>query len=130
MRLYAKTKLVAGLLLVSARGFASGQAGFNIDLDDLFGDPGTGGGLPSAQFSAATGQFGNWTRVPNTGPWQPVTLYGLDGLATNCQLVTTGGATTGGGYNNPGMSGDYRLLMADFGWVGSPIQYHFSGFAP
>lgn len=112
-------------------GVSMSQAqSMNLDLDEFGGTEQTGNGTPSAAFGAAANQPGYWNRVYAGGPPNATTLSGLDGLPTTCQITASGGIGAYGGYNNPNLSGDFRLLMGDYAWVGGPIQYHFSGFQP
>ncbi len=117
--------VVSGLMFGVCR-FAVAQS-FNIDLDELGGSAQIGNGAPSALFPGAAVQLGYWNRIYDGGSPIPVSLLGLDGSSTSCQIQTTGSFGSGGGFNNPNLSGDFRLLMADFADVGDPIQYHFSG---
>lgn len=102
---------------------------FNIDLDELFGSDQTGNGAPSPVFGAAAFQPGVWNRVDASGPVDPVVLLGLDGGTSGCRMVASR-PTPSGGFNNHNLSGDFRLLMADYGFIGQPMHYHFSGFQP
>ncbi|MFI5384936.1 MAG: hypothetical protein ACHQ50_02340 [Fimbriimonadales bacterium] len=120
------SRLIVGLgFAVGALAMATAQS-FNIDLDSP-GPPELGGGAPSSAFGGAASQPGFWNAVYAGGPTTPVQLHGLDGLPTGVQLQATGGTGSYGGFNNPNLSGDFRLLMADGANVGTPIQYHFSG---
>lgn len=121
-------KFAAGFFLVDFSNAAFAQA-INIDLNDPFGGPETGGGVPSSGFGAAAGQPGFWNGVLASGAGA-FPLKGLDGLPSSAQISASGGIGSMGGFNNPNLSGDFRLLMADYAWVGGPIRYQFSGFEP
>jgi|SRR5579871_1477346 len=127
MKVRARSVSVGAALLVIGPGAALAQS-INIDLD-VPGPPEGGGGAPSSQF-AAVGSRGFWNQIDAGGPRNPISLLGLDGSPTQCQLVATGGIGSSGGFNNHGISGDYRLLMSDFEYVGNPIRFQFSGFSP
>ena len=116
--------VIASLSHIGARGQS-----INIDLDEMGGTELTGNGVPSSSYGAAANQPGVWNRVYEGGPPNLTPLVGLDGLPTSCRIIATGGIGSGGGFNNSGISGDYRLLMGDFADVGDPVTYHFSGFA-
>lgn len=122
------TKFAAGMVLFASAPIRSSAQSFNIDLDESIGGPETGAGAPSAAFGAAAGQAGYWNKVPASSGIAR-TLIGLDGVATSCQIDPSGGGGSGG-FNNPNLSGDFRALMADYRFVGTPVQYHFSGFQP
>ncbi len=119
--------LTLGALLGSL-ALSQGQS-INIDLNDPVGGPETGAGVPSSAFGAAANQPGFWNGVTASGSG-PFSLKGLDGQPTSVQMTASGGIGSMGGYNNPNLTGDFRLLMGDYAWVGGPIQYHFSGFQP
>lgn len=121
------------IIIASSSPFGARGQSINIDLDEMGGTELTGNGVPSSSYGAAANQPGVWNRVYEGGPPNLTPLVGLDGLPTSCRIIATGGIGSGGGYNNPALSGDYRLLMADFGFVlGANYEnvYHFSGFQP
>jgi hypothetical protein len=115
-------------LFFAASLVASGQS-FNIDLDIGTGGPEIGNGAPSSTFSAS-GLPGYWNRVYAGGPTTPVTLLGLNGVATSAQLSATGGVGGSGGYNFAGNTGDMALLLNDSADVGNANIYHFTGLVP
>lgn len=115
--------------VVLAFGGPTRAQSFNCDLDEFGGTEQTGNGVPSSAFGAAANQPGVWNRIFASGTTTPVNLTGLDGVVTACQMYSSR-PTPSGGFNNPNLSGDFRLLMADYAFIGLPIQYHLIGFQP
>jgi len=125
--IWVKIGWTAGVLVLVAG--ASGQS-INIDINAFGAPPEGGGGSPSASFGGAGNSPGLWNSVDAGGPTVPTPLLGLDGQATTCSIIATGGTGSQGGYNNPNLSGDFRAVMGDYEFVGTPIAFHFSGFTP
>ncbi len=100
-----------------------------VDLDIFFGGPTLGNGAPSPQFGAAAGTPGFWNRILATGPGVPTALYDTTGTLTSVTLQASGDIGTARGYNNPTLSGDYRLLMADVADLSPAGVYTFRGLA-
>jgi hypothetical protein len=90
---------------------AGAIAQYNLDWN-LPGDPALGGGVPSSSYSAAApGHAGFWNDIPAQGS-PSIMLRDLAGNLTGVVLLGPAGGI-GNGFNNPLLSGDYRLLMAD-----------------
>ena len=104
-------------IAVSPWRVASGQSIY-VDMDGGFGGGEVGTGAPSSAFGGAAGVPGYWNQVQagNGGPWNLRDTNGnLSGV-----VVTWSGSGGSFGYNNPNISGDYKLLMADADPVGHP----------
>src|SRR5688572_23675285 len=102
-----------------------GALGYNVDIDSS-SFPEGGGGVPSSSFGAAAGQAGHWN--------------GFSGIQANLALIDTTGAWTGvtidsvgffsgGGWNNPVNTGDYRSLLNDADDISVDCQYTINGLA-
>lgn len=107
---------------------ASGQSIY-VDMDGGFGGGEVGTGAPSSSFGAAAGIPGFWNQVQagNGGPWN---LRDTNGDPSGA-IVTWSGSGGSFGYNNPNISGDFKLLMADADPVGHPgLTYTITGLIP
>ncbi len=105
-------------------GLASGQS-FNLDFDNPFAPPEGGGGVPSSSFGAAANQPGFWNATSGGAP--DFFLRDLSGTTTSVSFASPNGGS-GTGFNNPNLSGDFRLLMSD-GRDGGDDTWTFSGLA-
>lgn len=114
------------LLAIATAPISMGQ-GFNCDLNSPFSPPITGGGVPSVSFGAAAGQAGLWNDV-DTGGLPPTMLRDLSGNLTSVSITGPMGGS-GGGWNVPGLTGDFRALMADATDVSPTKSYTLSGLA-
>jgi hypothetical protein len=114
-RFFAAALLLAGNL-------ASPQS-LNVDIN-VPAPPEGGGGTPSSQFGAAAGQVGYWNLFSYS--MSPKFMNDLFGFPTNVLLTGPVGGS-GFGFNLPGLTGDFRLLMADAREVNSAVTYSLSG---
>lgn len=115
-------------VFVSIGRVASGQSIY-VDMDGGFGGAEVGTGAPSSSFAGAAGVPGYWNQVQagNGGPWQ---LRDADGELDTVSMSWTGSGASFG-FNNPALTGDFRLLMADAEMVGAGgLRYEISGLAP
>jgi hypothetical protein len=102
----------ACLLAMCSAGTGGARAqSFSVDIDFQGFPPEIGGGVPSSTFAGPAGMPSIWNSM-NAGFQGPLNLVDFAGQPTGVQLFMTG---TGGslGFNNPNISGDYKLLMAD-----------------
>lgn len=119
-------RIGAALTAMALGASALAQIGFNCDLNSPFSSPETGGGVPSSSYAAA-GVAGFWNDV-TTGGLPTTALRNLNGDLTS--VTITGPSGGGGGGNNiPGLTGDYRALMADATGVNPTKSYTLSGLA-
>lgn len=122
------TFFFAFAVFVSIGRVASGQSIY-VDMDGGFGGAEVGTGAPSSSFAGAAGVPGYWNQVQagNGGPWQ---LRDADGELGTVSMSWTGSGASFG-FNNPALTGDFRLLMADADQVGAGgLRYEISGLAP
>ena len=125
-------KLRLAATLAGLCGFlacASGQS-FNIDIDTGSGDPGLGGGAPSAGFAGAADQPGYWNELGYGG--DPQEVRGLHGGVTSVAMSAVFTAGSALGFRFEANTGDYALLLNDAASVGSlldggEITYTFAG---
>ncbi len=116
-----------GVLVLAASRMVAAQSIF-VDMDGGFGGSEVGTGAPSSSFGAAAGIPGYWNQVQE-GNGGPLPLRDTTGGLTNVSMHWSG---SGGsfGYNNPNLTGDFRLLMADAEPVGHPgLTYTISGLS-
>jgi hypothetical protein len=119
---------------LAAGSLAHGQS-FNIDLDVFFGSQVIGNGAPSSSFGGAADQQGLWNRIPSVNGGPPVPLLDLMGSGTGATILKTASSPGGaGGFNFPGNTGDFALLLNDAEQVatlvsGGNLTYTFSGLA-
>lgn len=115
---------------ISALVFASTAAAqnLNVDVDFRGSPPEIGGGVPSPSFGGPGERPGFWNSLlPFTS--SPVPLFDLGGSPTSARVSMTG---SGGalGFNNPNISGDFKLLMADAERVSDVLTYNLTGLQP
>lgn len=118
-----------GTAMMLAGTAAAWAQSFNID-QDIADSPVVGGGAPSSSFGGAAKSPGYWNAIYGGGPTTPKQLRDLSGQLSNVWMQATGGTGSWGGWNIPGNSGDYALLMNDasrIGGAGPEIDYQFTG---
>lgn len=124
LKSFKSGSVLAACLFVSSVAAQS----FNVDIDARGFPPEVGGGVPSPAFGGPAGQLGNWNSVTPTTP-NPGFLSDLNGGTTNVNLTVTGWGG-GFGFNNPDISGDFKLLMADAEQVSDVLTYTLMGLQP
>jgi hypothetical protein len=126
---FKRTSFRVGVAACLAFAFAAANAqSFNVDVEIPNGDPIVGGGAPGSSFGAAANQTGFWNALPAV----TISGFGLLDLQGNPTSVTASCVGSGGafGFNNPGNTGDFNLLLNDADRIGTgSLRYTLSGLA-
>ncbi|MGE3107755.1 MAG: hypothetical protein AB7G11_03370 [Phycisphaerales bacterium] len=107
-----------------------GAVGFNVDMNRTVG---TGSGVPSASYGAASGQAGFWNNFI-VGGASTISLSGLTGAPSGVSLTRVAGAGIQSGCPGGTIPLDFSRLMCDYDYavagVVNPVEYRFDNLLP